>query len=251
MAALASIASGVLNERLGALCDVSVAQRGLEVAIQVFGGIQAGLVGGWVEDLDAIGPLGKPGLGRLGVLDLDFIDNLEDLALRVVEPDEALEGVDGALGVKRTVDEAEAYEALSGSGRDHLSRCVPARRHAKLGRHPRRCVASDPMPFLANFVLVALVDFGVLDFGARLDRRVLGLQPLPDLGRALLQRPLHRTLRREAPALQVKANRADLQQGVGRKRAGVCIRHKQIKLKLFECWGYNWRARFISCTGRF
>src|SRR5690606_20578412 len=83
-----------------------------------------------------------------------------------------------------------------------------------------RSVASSAHIIRAQAGLITPVNFGVLGLGAQGNLRVLLVQPLAHFGRALLVGFLDRLLRRETPALEVIANRAD------RQRDPVSVAHQ-------------------------
>lgn len=80
------------------------------------------------------------------------------------------------------------------------------RQHRRL---PSRRIAAHPGRVLAHSRLVGPVHLPLLGLGPPDERRIVFLQPLLYLLRGLLQGSLGRALRREPPAPQVLAHRAD------------------------------------------
>jgi hypothetical protein len=123
-------------------------------------------------------------------------------------PDQATQDVDQDVGVQCAVVGLPAHPALVGDGGDDRQAVALV-----VHPHPRRLAlrrtAAAAHVVAAQPGLVAPVDLGAFDPGARSDHRVLGVQPLLHRCRRRLFGLLHRLLRREAPATEGQAQGAN------------------------------------------
>ncbi len=179
--------------------------RLLEVGVGHLVGVELGAVTGQVEDLDLVLVLDQPVLHGLAVMHSQVVQDQVDLAARVL--DEPAQEVDQNVRVQSPVEGLPPHLALVGDGGDDRQAVAlvvhPDHRRLALG-----CVAAAAHVVAAQAGLVAPVDLGALDLGARGDDRVFLVEPLLDRRRRLLVGLLHGLLRREAPALEIQTHRA-------------------------------------------
>ena len=133
-----------------------------------------------------------------------MFDDKEDLSLRA--PHETLEEAQKDAGVQGTIVDHEPELAAVRQARNHALREARSRTSDDRRLASRREAAAI-VGLVRKPGLIGPLDLGFLGLCPLGERWIARLQPLFDVGLAPLGCPLHRALCREAPALQIDADR--------------------------------------------
>ena len=104
--------------------QIAIALR-LEIPVEPFIRIRFWRVWRKIMQFDLIFPLIHPLPDLFGMMDPQVVHNQEYLVLRVVE--QALQEIDEALGIDRTIMHTKPHQTLIGYSRNHRD-AIPARR---------------------------------------------------------------------------------------------------------------------------
>src|SRR5690554_5904427 len=183
-------------------------QHTLQVAVEVLVRIQLRGVGRKEEYFQiAFDRLAlQPALYDFGVVYPQVIQDQKDLAGRRF--DQCTQKFLQNFGGHGRLVQHEAHSALVGDRRNHVERYTLGGQWLDRGLSLRG-IAATVLGIVFDTRLVTPENLGILCFGTGLNLRVFFLQPGFNARRVLFPRFLQWLLRREAPALEVIAHRAD------------------------------------------
>ncbi|CAJ7894682.1 Uncharacterised protein [Burkholderia pseudomallei] len=137
-------------------------------------------------------------------MNLQVVENQKHLLAAHVL-DQPLQEIEQDVGVHRSLEDFPAHLTAIRHGRHHRQAFASAR-HAPFGCLADRRIGTASYVIRAQSRFVAPLDFRALGFCPARNLRIRLVQPRLDRLRSLLVGPLHRLLRREAPARQIQAD---------------------------------------------